>query len=464
VAFSQIQVRRDSTANWSAFNPVLALGEPGYDYQLHTLRIGDGTSAYSTLASIIIAASEPIGLSAGTRATVSRATFAHGRVWAFLGDSITAGTGASPLYGYVDVALRIAGSARVREVQNGSINAGVPGNTSQGMLARFDTDVTAKTPLGLHIQAGVNDAAQGVPFATYMANIKAIVAKGKALGIPITIGTVTPQAAGTATDPIRTLMGVYNAWIRLWAPSAGLIIADTYNAIVDLATGDTLTANNSDGTHPNNLGHALMGKAVAAAIVASTPAQKSWFVNAKSIISLLPNPLMVGGSASTLPTSWTDATYFGAIGTVPAFSTVADSSGALTGGSWLQVAWNTAAASTRFIASTMVGNFPSSTNVLVCGKLQVDDVAGWAAAVAAGTAKTGLYLINNSTGVNVATLLENVDVTLPGPFASRVTVPAMAVGDSLALVLRLTAPTGIQVNIRIGQLDMFNMTALGLVE
>lgn len=402
---------------------------------------------------------------ATTYAKSASSRFAPGRVWAFLGDSITVGSNASPLYSYTDVALRVVGSGRARDVAAGSVNAGKAGDTTNGMLARFDTDVAAFNPQGLHVQAGTNDATQGVPIATYIANMKAIVAKAKALGIPITIGTVPPRGTPTATDPIRVLLQTYNAWIRLWAPTAGIIVADTYNAVVDPTTGDLLTAYNSDGTHLTNAGHAQMGKAVGAAIVAAYSAQPAWFVNSVEKIGLVSNPLMAGGSGSMLPSSWLDASWYGATGTAPTLSTATDASGDLSAGKWLQVAYSAAAASTRSLSATVAGAagaWSAGARLLICGKIQIDDVAGWQAAVSAGTASVRLNIVNTTTAANLYTVLENVDVLKPGPFATAITLPATA--NTLDLVLRITAPSGVQANIRLGQVQVYNLTALGITE
>lgn len=47
-----IQVRRGTTAEWAAANPVLADGELGWDENLDVLKVGDGTSVWSALAAI----------------------------------------------------------------------------------------------------------------------------------------------------------------------------------------------------------------------------------------------------------------------------------------------------------------------------------------------------------------------------------------------------------------------------
>jgi len=49
---NQIQVRRGTATQWSNTNPVLASGEPGFDTTNSLLKVGDGTSAWSSLISV----------------------------------------------------------------------------------------------------------------------------------------------------------------------------------------------------------------------------------------------------------------------------------------------------------------------------------------------------------------------------------------------------------------------------
>jgi cytoskeletal protein CcmA (bactofilin family) len=46
---SRIQLRRDTAANWTSINPVLALGEPGLDTDIDLLKYGDGVTAWNDL-------------------------------------------------------------------------------------------------------------------------------------------------------------------------------------------------------------------------------------------------------------------------------------------------------------------------------------------------------------------------------------------------------------------------------
>lgn len=44
---SQIQLRRDTAANWSSVNPVLAQGEPGVETDAGGFKIGDGVTPWN---------------------------------------------------------------------------------------------------------------------------------------------------------------------------------------------------------------------------------------------------------------------------------------------------------------------------------------------------------------------------------------------------------------------------------
>lgn len=46
----RIQLRRDTAAAWTAANPTLAQGEPGFETDTGLLKIGDGTTAWAALS------------------------------------------------------------------------------------------------------------------------------------------------------------------------------------------------------------------------------------------------------------------------------------------------------------------------------------------------------------------------------------------------------------------------------
>ena len=47
-----IQLRRDTSANWSSANPILAQGEMGYDITNDSVKVGNGTDAWNDLSYI----------------------------------------------------------------------------------------------------------------------------------------------------------------------------------------------------------------------------------------------------------------------------------------------------------------------------------------------------------------------------------------------------------------------------
>ena len=45
-----IKLRRDTAANWTSTNPTLAAGEAGFESDSNKLKIGDGSTAWTSLA------------------------------------------------------------------------------------------------------------------------------------------------------------------------------------------------------------------------------------------------------------------------------------------------------------------------------------------------------------------------------------------------------------------------------
>ena len=49
-----IQVRRDTAANWTSVNPTLAAGETGFETDTRLTKVGDGSTAWTSLAYVAI--------------------------------------------------------------------------------------------------------------------------------------------------------------------------------------------------------------------------------------------------------------------------------------------------------------------------------------------------------------------------------------------------------------------------
>jgi hypothetical protein len=63
---TRIKLRRDTAANWTANNPVLALGEPGLDTDNNAVKYGDGVTAWNSLPYSGEGATENIWLAVGS--------------------------------------------------------------------------------------------------------------------------------------------------------------------------------------------------------------------------------------------------------------------------------------------------------------------------------------------------------------------------------------------------------------
>lgn len=191
-----------------------------------------------------------------------------GRV-AYLGDSITQSAwqnstnfqgGSFPLF-----AMMAAGGQLVTVA-----NAGLSGDTSAQMLARFDTDVTPSAPNTVVVLAGTNDVGQGVvTLSGFAANIRAIVAKIRGIGAVPVLATIPCN-----NDPTRHLkISAWNSWLRQYAGQQGISFLNFYGLLADPANGNYLSTYLTDGTHPNTAGYVAMGSLVSSTL---TPIAPRW--------------------------------------------------------------------------------------------------------------------------------------------------------------------------------------------
>ena len=85
-----IQIRRDTAANWTSANPVLAQGELGAETDTSKIKIGDGSTAWSSLAYLIDAGGY---LTASSTNTLTNKTI-RDTVYALSGTAFDATNGA----------------------------------------------------------------------------------------------------------------------------------------------------------------------------------------------------------------------------------------------------------------------------------------------------------------------------------------------------------------------------------
>lgn len=132
--------------------------------------------------------------------------------------------------------------------------AGISGNTTAQMLARFDNDVLGHDTDILIINGGVNDVYYDTAASVITSNIAGMVAAANAAGIYTVVGTVTPRGSGTA--PQKATINEVNEWIRANSSVLGYQCADNYSVVEDPANlGSPLSALSCDGLHYNALGN-----------------------------------------------------------------------------------------------------------------------------------------------------------------------------------------------------------------
>lgn len=84
---TRIQVRRDTAANWTSLNPTLAVGEIGYETDTRKVKIGDGTTAWTSL--VYFADTSTFATLTGLEALTNKILVAPDERWNVLGSAAT---------------------------------------------------------------------------------------------------------------------------------------------------------------------------------------------------------------------------------------------------------------------------------------------------------------------------------------------------------------------------------------
>lgn len=131
------------------------------------------------------------------------------------------------------------------------INAGIGGNTTAMMLARFQADVLNACPSHIVLSPGINDLGnaiaagnQGPAVVAYEANIRAMVCMAKDECIPLTLMTPPLVRSTTFIENIAP----YNDAIKRVAADCDLPLVDLYFEFMQVYF---TTLNTSPGTFTN---------------------------------------------------------------------------------------------------------------------------------------------------------------------------------------------------------------------
>lgn len=177
-------------------------------------------------------------------------TFADTPTCAFMGDSITArwgreNTGHPSFF-----------------TENTFLNAGISGQTTSQMLARFNADIVQFSPRAVVICAGTNDIAQNQGYISnedIMKNIAAMCDMASEAGIKVILCSLLPANRynwSPSVEPAGLIMDM-NVRIKGHAETKGYPFVDFWTPFADEAYG-LPEEYSSDGVHPNQNCYTIM--------------------------------------------------------------------------------------------------------------------------------------------------------------------------------------------------------------
>lgn len=180
-----------------------------------------------------------------------------------IGDSLTYGYGVARFQTWVSQV-----DQRLKEAYgpaSEAINCGINGDTTGGMLARFQRDVLDASPNMVLLMGGANDLFCEASPAMFQPNLMAMAQQASKRNILPVIGIgpgllpdQVPTAWASLTDfyQIPHVMDQYRTWLLRFGSSFGFPVIDFAQA-VPLQEDYFL-----DGLHPNQKGHARMADLV----------------------------------------------------------------------------------------------------------------------------------------------------------------------------------------------------------
>jgi len=142
------------------------------------------------------------------------------------------------------------------------VNAGISGETTDVILARFDSDVIALKPKTVIILAGTNDILRHRAQAPAILCIQAMITKAQAANIDVAIATLPPVASDLENWGTIYANYDYNPDILAFnvaLSQLGVPVVDYHAALTD-SDGHLVQGTLVDGIHPSTEGYRRMTK------------------------------------------------------------------------------------------------------------------------------------------------------------------------------------------------------------
>ena len=137
-------------------------------------------------------------------------------------------------------------------------NRGITGDTSRGVLYRFDEDVLQLEPRAVVLLCGINDLSDEAPPECLMQNIQAVMSlcQKRIPTMPLIVCTVLPTGF---EDETNRKVRAFNASLSRWAAGqTNVWIADTWSAMAD-SNGVARSIDFPDLIHPSDAGYSKLG-------------------------------------------------------------------------------------------------------------------------------------------------------------------------------------------------------------
>jgi acyl-CoA thioesterase I len=192
-------------------------------------------------------------------------------VTVFLGDSLTAGfqqgPGSLPLRYYpltnmLESSLRMWLGEIDAERDIVIVNQGCDGDSTVGMLNRFDVCVKSEDPDIVLIWGGINDLSSMMPPGDIYRNIVKLVEKTRAIRAFPVVLNVAPVGGVHFNDQVRAL----NHCLMEYCRSCGVTCLDVFSLLVD-GEGKLAEEYSNDGVHLSDKGYRTIMQSIYSKLV-----------------------------------------------------------------------------------------------------------------------------------------------------------------------------------------------------